>query len=554
MFAAAAHTAPVSALLVALLAGPVWHDLALGDGFVCLRTAEGRVACPGLLAAPPAEPLTGLVAGDRHACGLRGDGTLACWGEITHPPPAGTFTAVAVGSDGAWGLRADGTLAGWAFGEGAAEPPVRLPSGRYRQVAVGHRLACALDEAGALSCAGVTYPSRLDEARVFASPGFYSVFSPRGGRPKADAEWGAPFLDPGPFTAVSISGETACALRAEGLLRCFGPLQPPPGVFRALSGECAVDAAGEITCFGWGEPARRVRSGPVRAFSARRTGWAALDTEGRLVYQAPLPLTLAGPVIDVAPPGPRHEGCTLHAGGGLLCGNRLRYGPFVALDRGGENCGVTADGQVDCLDYPPRHEELPTGVRRLDTQTRFYGTLEGHIRPFPGHGPYLPVNETWRTLPSGPGGCGVLRSGRIHCTSLNKSHCRDPEVPLDGQPAWQREKPACVRWPADTDFVAADSGIGFGCALKASGAVVCFGEPKDSYGKPVGLPPPPPGAFVELAVGGTTACGRRADGTVYCADAAGSGTAEGRYTAVRAGEGRVCGVRVDGAVACWGQP
>ena len=70
-----------------------------------------------------------MSAGGDHTCGVRTNGTLACWGHNVDgqaTPPAGTFTgaAVAAGGDHTCGVEDDGTLACWGGNDcGQATPP-----------------------------------------------------------------------------------------------------------------------------------------------------------------------------------------------------------------------------------------------------------------------------------------------------------------------------------------------------------------------------------------------------------------------------------------------
>jgi hypothetical protein len=71
------------------------------------------------------------VAGS-YACGLRTDGTIACWENqsiggtpFTWPAaPTGTFTSVSVGGACNCGVRTDGTIACWGgWGNNSCNPP-----------------------------------------------------------------------------------------------------------------------------------------------------------------------------------------------------------------------------------------------------------------------------------------------------------------------------------------------------------------------------------------------------------------------------------------------
>ena len=85
-----------------------------------LRGAHGRRS--GLLgdgeATPPAGTFTQVSAGFEHTCGVRTDGTLACWGDDTFgqaTPPSGTFIQVSAGNSHTCALQVDGTLACWGL-------------------------------------------------------------------------------------------------------------------------------------------------------------------------------------------------------------------------------------------------------------------------------------------------------------------------------------------------------------------------------------------------------------------------------------------------------
>ena len=176
---------------------------------------------------PPAGRFSAVVGGWRHSCGLRSDGTIACWGrneewritscETDLPagelplcdtewartgqadPPAGQFSAVAAGGEHSCGLRTDGTIACWGRNEdGQADPP----AGRFRSVAAGGTVltgggghSCGLRTDGTIACWGY------------------------GGDGQTDAP-------PGVFTAVSAGGDFSCGVRAVGTIECWGGSDP----------------------------------------------------------------------------------------------------------------------------------------------------------------------------------------------------------------------------------------------------------------------------------------------------------------------------------------
>ena len=68
------------------------------------------------MAGPPDGTYEAVTAGDTHACALRTDGAVACWGGNDYgqsDAPDGTYEAVAAGGDHTCALRTDGTIACW---------------------------------------------------------------------------------------------------------------------------------------------------------------------------------------------------------------------------------------------------------------------------------------------------------------------------------------------------------------------------------------------------------------------------------------------------------
>ena len=175
----------------------------------------------------PGGQFSAVTAGHAHSCGLRSDGTITCWGRneewrITNcetdlpagelplcdtewvrtgqaDPPAGQFSAVAGGWQHSCGLRSDGTIACWGRNEdGQADPP----AGRFRAVAAG---GTGITDGGGHSCG-------LRTDGTIACWGY-------GGNGQTDAPSGV-------FTAVSAGGDFSCGVRAVGTIECWGGSDP----------------------------------------------------------------------------------------------------------------------------------------------------------------------------------------------------------------------------------------------------------------------------------------------------------------------------------------
>ena len=115
-----------------------------GNGFSCGIRADGTVACWGGnwdgQAAAPQEEFSAVSAGDAHSCGLLAEGTVVCWGENRGglaEPPKGEFSVVSAGYAHSCGIRTDGTVACWGANW---DGQVDAPEGKFSAVSAGETL------------------------------------------------------------------------------------------------------------------------------------------------------------------------------------------------------------------------------------------------------------------------------------------------------------------------------------------------------------------------------------------------------------------------------
>lgn len=139
----------------------------------CGLKVDGSVACWGYnnygQSTPPAGAFVAVSAGAAHTCRLKADGSVQCWGgggpgtsgfpnldQTTVPAmleSAGEagFGQIASGNAHACQVNRDGTIACWGNNdEGQATPP----AGTYVQVAGGNTFTCAIRNDGARVCWG----------------------------------------------------------------------------------------------------------------------------------------------------------------------------------------------------------------------------------------------------------------------------------------------------------------------------------------------------------------------------------------------------------------
>lgn len=94
-------------------------DISIGHQNWCVLDGDGMPFCWPLNfnGVTPEGPFTTLSAnvnhGSPYACGIRPDGSLACWGDVPDEPPSGVFIEISAGMQHACGLRESGHAVCW---------------------------------------------------------------------------------------------------------------------------------------------------------------------------------------------------------------------------------------------------------------------------------------------------------------------------------------------------------------------------------------------------------------------------------------------------------
>ena len=229
----------------------------------CAVRSNGDVACWGYNPLTDSDwngeaPASGSfqavsIGGGNVACGLRTDGTIACWGGFNLPGfedrrltdvPSGSFQAVSVGRSRSCAVRTDGTFVCWGSGRTWS-----TPEGSFQAVSAGDAHTCGLRTDGTITCwgPGETWTSTPEEASSFQS-----TFSSDGitcgyrfdGSELSELCWessGSRTDAPsGSFQAVSAGDAHTCGLRTDGTITCWGRDDynegaAPSGSFQAVS-------------------------------------------------------------------------------------------------------------------------------------------------------------------------------------------------------------------------------------------------------------------------------------------------------------------------------
>ena len=162
-------------------------------------------------------------AGFGHSCGLRTNGTIACWDDNAHGQtnaPDDQFTAVAAGGSHSCGLRTNttglrtsGTIACWGDN---AHGQTNAPDDQFTAVAAGAWHTCGVRAAGAIACWG-------------------------------NNDFGQSKAPSGQFIAVSPGGRHTCGLRSDRTITCWG--SSARGLADVPAGQfIAVTAGGSHSC------------------------------------------------------------------------------------------------------------------------------------------------------------------------------------------------------------------------------------------------------------------------------------------------------------------
>ena len=532
---------------------PAFMQISVGDRYACGVTTDSEIECWGSdntwgQASAPEGKYTQVAAGDNHTCALRADKTVHCWGDGYRgqtAAPAGEFiqvtTSCALRADGSFtcwssrvgnvdsppdlrlaalgegsscGLRENSTLACWYFreaddyGDPAELVLTEAPEGRFAHV--GSR--CAVRTNGSVAC---WYANPPDPASPPGGGSFTETSDLCGITTAGNVEcWGTgqygyanrpSEAPPGQYTQISSSGAHACALRADGKVRCWGGSygngpEPPSARFSEVSvgsaHPCGITIAGSIEC--WDREYRGI----------------VLTVDD---WEDPAPGELpSGSFEEISVGGFREAGsvaCAVGTSGALACWDyfgdmTVPGGEFADVSVGrGQTCALHTNGKVECWAWStddtvpqpnPDHRfdavSASTGYAcgvRTDGTLACWGANSDAWPDAPPTGTFSEVSVGWYRA------CAVTTAGQLKCwslaqDSLDKSKLRTPADPPGGT------------------FTSVSVSTRFACGLRANGAVACWGAGT------IGRSKPPTVTFTQISAGPSYACGVTSNGSVRC--------------------------------------
>ena len=236
-----------------------FQAISSGPLHTCGLKTDGSVACwgsnkLGQLDPPESQSFGSISTGNAHTCALEIDGTAVCWGAGTDDellaPANERFESISSGKHHfVCGLKSDKTLVCWGrYPEVVMSPP----AGQFTSVSSGETHACALDKNGTAVCWGryswsifpFHIPQPMRETFVSISSGFDHTCGLRkdgaavcwgdNGAPAWDSDGRASPPEGERFSAISGGQYHTCGLREDGTAMCWGrdshQLEPPlPG-------------------------------------------------------------------------------------------------------------------------------------------------------------------------------------------------------------------------------------------------------------------------------------------------------------------------------------
>jgi alpha-tubulin suppressor-like RCC1 family protein len=478
-------------------------DAMPGDGAVDGNQADGSTGPTGV----GSFKQIALNYQDGHACALRTDGTVTCWGangsSQSAPVPSGTFTQVAVGRAVSCALATNQTIACW----GAATVAGQVPSGSFASISLDaeNLSACALKADGTPVCWGnSTFPTSSGPLTAISSDNPYvAIKATDGTLIGSGALAGTPA---GSFTQVSAFQNHACGVKSDGSVACWGnngsgETTAPTGtgfteVSVGPSFSCGVKK-GAVLC--WGDNSWSQSSPPRGTFVHITTG--------------------------------KGQACGVLTTGGVLCWGRAQVAPAPLLHVSTEfgfTCGLGVDGTVLCWDpagsdimsSPPTGSFVDVGIAsgtacavRSDMSAVCWGSSVS-----------APTGNNYTRIVPGP--------ETDYALTTNGTLTAGPSTPA----------------PPAGSFVDVCWGDGANpCAVSTAGTLSCWG-----YAPPT----PPAGSFKQVACGDNHWCAVGSDGTPVCWGTAASGDTTAptnmRVLQVAAGTSHSCAIVSDGTLDCWG--
>jgi alpha-tubulin suppressor-like RCC1 family protein len=489
-------------------------------------------ACDGVLGLthipdpPPIVPpgVTTLAAGSHHACSIRKDGALYCWGgnesgqlgigagvlepDVVEHVGDATWTAVTAHANLTCGIQSDGSLWCWgdnfrgALGTGDTmdlDAPGQI-AGYWRAVSTNFTHTCAVETAGDVWCWGLNQYGALGDGTTTDHP--------------------SPVLVDSGYLTVAVGATHTCAIRSNHSLACWGRNEhgqlgdgttQDQLVPETIAGEswsqiasgryhtCGITTGGQLRCWGGGGNGALGNGGLANEMSPSPVLIAGLDTTGWIGVTANERHTCAWTASSASCWGDSSRG-ELGADTNAIDPLPVAFpgGPYRALAAGEHHvCAADADGAVSCMGANGWGQLGVAGSGQL--------------------APELVDAGPWSDVTAGDTNtCAISAGPGAHSTCGGENY--------DGELGTGTRKSLQVLAPLDTmRWQQLSAGLGFVCGIGDSSQPLCWGTNADGeLGAPAGAmattpqrPNVPSGTFNDIAAN-DHACAKDSGNQLYC--------------------------------------
>ncbi len=523
-----------------------------------------------------------ISSGLAHACGIRGDGTLVCWGRNDHgqaTPPTGTFRQVSAGRFHTCGIRSNGRLTCWGEDlHGKLSPPCGL----YHQLSAGDQHTCAVTSDGNLACWGLD-----DDGQVSQIPTVINIYKQvtsghyHSCALKTDGSilcWGAagaghdygqaPNKRYGPYTQISAGAYHTCALKPDGTPPVcwgnnnYGQLAPPLSItYKHISAgylhTCGIRSDGQPVCWGLNDDSQSTPvSGQYTEINAGGYFTCGLLADGTVNCWGRYNHGQSTPPSDDFGKGMLNSGWyhnLIMRSDGSLYGwgfdddqqvSDSPAGTFIQVSAGGyHTCGIRGVGTLACWgnDNYKNVSDAPTDTfnqisagGNFTCGIRSGGTLACWGNDYSGQISDAPIGVFLQISAGGSHSCAINSVGGLVCWGYD----------VDGEVSDA---------PTEGTFIQVSASKHHNCALTGRGELVCWGH--DDYGQVSNAPTD--STFSQVSAGTKHTCAIRSDGYLTCwgfdydgqVSDAPTGTT---FNHISAGFEHNCAISSLGRIYCWG--
>ncbi|MFD0724677.1 RCC1 domain-containing protein [Lysobacter brunescens] len=468
----------------------------------CAIRTDGLGGCwsaaePSVFRALPFGPVIAIDATSDDVCAVASDGRLRCvGGELSrHAPNKSRYAAVSVAPAHACALRIEGGLDCWGKDEHALAD--RLPHGHYLSVSVSETDVCAIRVDGEVDCArwggvlSAAPPSGMRALAIAAGSGYACAIVDDGRiRCWGDVGGGLMRVPSGRFVAIGASEKHACVQSVDGEMQCWGNstrLSQPvsshqdhlsQAILDIAAGEqktCVLRSRAEVDCAGIGVDSPGTTEGH-RSIAAGTAQVCSIADGNRIVCWGS-----AGKGDEPPPEGPMrsldagaYNGCAIRSNGLVACWGWDKYGQddfasgtYRDVATGmNHSCAIRADASLVCRGYGAEGQTSPPagGFRDVDVGERHACALSDQGRivcwGLGSEGQTTPsgASVTYRALAVGAfHACAISDVGRLAC--------------------WGRNNHGQATPPSHGRYVSLSAGFAHSCAIRDDGQSVCWGDP-----------------------------------------------------------------------------